>query len=138
MASPGGAGGTGIGAVVRVVIADDSAVLLDTLAMAMRAPGQIEVVATAADAASLRKAVRETDPDVIVLDLRLGDSWGFDLVPELRAHLSAPQVVVLSAMVDERTQKEADRSGAFCQLAKGCPLEDIRRAVVEAGRVAAV
>lgn len=119
---------------VRVVIADDSEVMLETLELAVNAPGTIEVVATVGDAASLREAVTATEPDVVLLDLRLGDSWGFDLAPELRSLPSSPQVVVLSAMVDERTQAEADRSGVFRQLAKGCPLEEIRAAVVAAAR----
>jgi DNA-binding NarL/FixJ family response regulator len=118
---------------VRVVIADDSAVMLESLAVAMARPGEIEVVGTAGDAAALFVAVRATEPDVVLLDLRLGDTWGFDLVPGLRAHASAPQVIVLSAMADERTRPEAERSGAWCQLAKGCPLDEIRAAVLAAG-----
>lgn len=128
MSGPGGSLQPG----VRVVIADDSAVMLESLAVAVSAPGAIEVVATAADAAALALAVRATAPDVVLLDLRLGDTWGFDLVPGLRAQPSAPEVIVLSAMADERTRREAERSGAWCQLAKGCSLDDIRAAVLAA------
>ena len=124
---------------MRVVIADDSVVMLESLAAAVGSPDEIDVVGTARDAAALTDVVGSTGPDVVVLDLRLGDTWGFDLVPGLRDQPSAPQVVVLSAMADERTRREAERAGAWCQLAKGCPLDDIRDAVLAAaGRGRAV
>jgi len=73
-----------------------------------------------------------TQPDVVLLDLRFGDHWGFDLIPEIRAQASWPAVIVLSAVAGPRTQAEGDRAGAFCQLAKGCPLDEIQDAIVAA------
>ncbi len=121
---------------MRVAIADDHAELLATLAAALDHAGVIEVVATATDAAGIVVGVRDTAPDVVLLDLRLGDAWGFDLVPDLRRHRPAPEVIVLSALVDESTQEEADQCGAFGQLPKGCSLGDIQQAVLDAGRAA--
>ncbi len=123
---------TGGGESIRVLIADDSAVMLESLALAVEQAGAIEVVATVADAESVLPQVRASDPDVVLLDLRLGNGWGFDLVPDIRRQPSGPEVVVLSAVVDESTQDEADRAGVFRQLAKGCPLEEIRSAVTAA------
>lgn len=117
---------------VRLVIADDSAVMLEALAESVVLAGEIDVVGLAPDAESLVASVREHRPDVVLLDLRLGDRWGFDLVPELRALPSGPEVVVLSALADERTEAEAARVGAFGQLAKGCSLEEIRTMVLDA------
>ncbi len=117
---------------IRVVIADDSKVMLETLALAVVRPGEIDVVATAPDAATLMTILAATQPDVVLLDLRFGDDWGFDLIPEIRGQDSRPEVIVLSAVAGSRTQPEADRAGAFDQLAKGCRLEDIQDAIVAA------
>lgn len=122
------------GTAIRVVIAEDNPAMRDTLARAVARPEDVDVVAAVATADGLRAAVDEHEPDVVLLDLRLGDDWGFDLVPELRSRPAAPEVVVLSAMAGERTEGEFERSGAFRQLVKGCRLEEIHQAVADAAR----
>lgn len=109
---------------VRVVVVDDSVPLLETLLVALASHPGIEVVGTAGDGAGAVRVVGEVRPDVVLLDLRLGDAWGLDLVPALSAGDPSPGVVVFSAS-DMITREVALAAGAQGQVAKGAPVEEI-------------
>ena len=72
---------------IRIVLADDHQILLDGLRRLIDAKGDMQVVATANDAASAIEAVRTHKPDVLVLAVS-DDGVGFD-VEEARARPTA-------------------------------------------------
>lgn len=113
---------------IRVVIADDSAVLLDTLVAALARHPALEVVATAVDGASTLVAVAEQRPDVVLMDLRLGGDWGLDLLPAMLVGEQPPGVVVFSASADDVGQ----HPGVTAQLTKGVPLHEVFDTLVAA------
>lgn len=116
---------------VRVVVVDDSAPLRETVVAALAGHPAVEVVGTADDGAGAVRVVGETQPDVVLLDLRLGDAWGLDLVPTLRAGDLGPAVVVFSAS-DAITREAALAAGAHGQVAKGAPVGEIAAVLVAA------
>lgn len=118
---------------VTVVIADDNDLLLDALRLAVSAADGLEVVATASDGAGAVEAVRAHGPDVVLIDLRLGDEWGLDVVPALREAPGAPEVVVFSAAELDGVVDEAARVGVSRLVPKGAPLEDVIRTLADAG-----
>ncbi len=115
-----------------VVIADDNALLVDTLVATMAPIADIDVIATALDGDGLLAAVAEHAPDVVLMDLRLGSRWGLDLVPELRAGPTPPAIVVFSAAIDPAVRAEGERAGVFSLLTKGASLQEVRQAVADA------
>lgn len=117
---------------VRVVIADDNAMLVDTLVAALARHPVLEVVSTAVDGAGVLDAVAVSRPDVVLLDLRLGGDWGLDLLPGLTAGERPPGVVVYSAAGDEATTSAARAAGAVAHLEKGAPLQELFDALVAA------
>lgn len=116
----------------RVVIADDSDVLVDTLVAALAGHPSLEVVATAPDGAAALASVADVRPDVVLMDLRLGGDWGLDLLPALVAGDDPPAVVVFSAATDETTREAVRRAGVASQLHKGAPLQELFDALVAA------
>lgn len=115
---------------VRVVVVDDSEVLLETLEAALGLQPGVEVVAAVARADAAVDAVSSHGPDVVLLDLRLGDSCGLDLVPALRAGVRPPAIVVFSA--DPKPIGLDPAAGVHAQVVKGAPVHEIAAALIAA------
>jgi DNA-binding NarL/FixJ family response regulator len=118
---------------IRVVIVDDSKPLLDTLVTALGWQPGIDVVATAADGDQAVTTVLDAQPDVVLLDLRLGDTWGLDLVPALRAGPNPPAIVVFSAAADAATLDAVSLADVRARVSKGASAEEIAAVLLAAG-----
>jgi DNA-binding NarL/FixJ family response regulator len=93
---------------VRVVIAEDAAVLRDGLVQLLEGRG-FEVVAAVADAGALRRAVVEHQPDVAVVDVRMPPGHtdeGLRAAVELRQRFPALAVLVFSQYIETRYAAE--------------------------------
>jgi DNA-binding NarL/FixJ family response regulator len=109
-------------AAVRVVIAEDAAVLREGLAHLLSDRG-FDVVATVADAAALRAAVAADPPDVAVVDIRMPPTHtdeGVRAAVDLRRRFPGLAVLVFSQYVETRYAAEllADRSDGVGYLLK--------------------
>jgi DNA-binding NarL/FixJ family response regulator len=115
---------------IRVAVVDDHPVVLDGLAAALaRQPG-IEVAWSAASVAEARARLLDAACDVVLVDVRLPDGSGLDLV---RASDGGPAFVVLSSFDRPQYARSAIQRGAAGYLAKTAPTEE----VVSAVRIAA-
>jgi DNA-binding NarL/FixJ family response regulator len=84
---------------LRVALGEDSYLAREGISRALEAEDDIEIVATCADFDSLRAAVGETDPDVVLTDIRMPPTHtdeGIRLAEELRTTHPGVGVVVLS------------------------------------------
>ncbi len=103
---------------IRVSIADDHAVVRRGLAEILRQTDDIDVLAEAADGDELLAALREREPDVVVMDLRMPGPSGLDLVKHLRAEFPRLGVLVLSANPEDQYAVRIVRAGASGYLTK--------------------
>lgn len=85
---------------VRVLVADDHAILRSGLRMLLEASGEIEVVAEAADGVEAIRLAREHHPDVVVMDVNMPRIDGLAATKEIRQSLPRTKVLILS-MNDE-------------------------------------
>ena len=99
-------------AVIRVVIVDDHEVVRVGLASLLEDEEDIHVVGLAGSAAEALSATRATQPDVLVLDVRLPDRNGIHIVSEAKAASSATRVLVLTSYTGDDTIAEAVAAGA--------------------------
>jgi DNA-binding NarL/FixJ family response regulator len=86
----------------RVVIADDDLLLREGIARLLERSA-FEVVGLAGDAVELMRLVREQDPELVVLDIRMPPSFateGLDAARAIRAEFPAIGILVLSAHVE--------------------------------------
>jgi DNA-binding NarL/FixJ family response regulator len=93
---------------VRVVIAEDSVLLREGLSRLL-AEYDAEVVAALGDAGRLLAAVMETDPDIVIVDVRMPPTFtdeGLRAAVELRSVRPGTPVLVLSQYVEERFATE--------------------------------
>lgn len=114
---------------VRVVIVDDHPTLLDgTQASLQRAAG-IVVVGTAGTADDALRVVDETQPDVLLLDIRLPDRSGIEVARQVRRTLPHVAIVVLSGYEDAHYRPELVKLRVRGYLSKSATGDEIVAAV---------
>jgi DNA-binding NtrC family response regulator len=90
-------------------------------------------VATAGTADEAIRKAAASEPDVVLLDLRLPGASGLDVLQAIRAKTPATDVIMLTGHGTIDTAMQAVRLGAFDYVSKPCPLDDlevrIRRAL---------
>ena len=123
---------SGATSAIRVVIADDHAVVRRGLRQLLDAEEGFEVVAEAADLAGAQRYVRGHHPDVLVLDLNLPEGLSLDAIPELRAECPETQIVVLTMQNEPAYARKALAAGALGYVLKEAAeselVEALRRA----------
>jgi len=126
---------------VRVVIAEDQAMVRGALAALLELEGDIEVVAQASDGDEALALVKEHEPDVLVTDIEMPGSTGLELaaaVAELRQRGElATKVVILTTFARAGYLRRALDAGAAGYLLKDAPasqLADALRRVHAGGR----
>ncbi len=121
---------------IRILVADDHAVVRAGLRSLLGRQADMEVVGDAADSAELSARWRELLPDVIVTDLRMPGGGVLDFIRAACAEQRGMGVVVFSAFDDPTDAAQALRAGASGYVLKQAPeanlLTAIRRA--RAGR----
>ena len=105
----------------RVLIIDDDAQLRE-LVREYLAPAGHEVL-FAPSAEDARRQYDQTEPDVILLDWRLPDADGLELLPELKHHWPTTEVIFVTGFASFDTAVEAVKRGAFHFLSKPFALE---------------
>lgn len=114
---------------IRVVLADDQAVVRDGLALLLSASPDIEVVATAADGAAAVAAVRQHAPDVALLDLRMPELDGVGATDQIVAQAPDVKVLILTTYADDDAILPALRAGAAGYLTKDASGEQLVSAI---------
>jgi DNA-binding NarL/FixJ family response regulator len=119
---------------IRVLVCDDHPVLRAGLEAVLRAEPGFVCVGTAADGHELTALLRRTRPDVVVLDLRLGDEDGLALCRQVRAEPAAPEVLIYTADGDGASGAAAREAGARGVVVKASDVRDLFDAVRLAAR----
>jgi DNA-binding NarL/FixJ family response regulator len=113
--------------VIRVVLADDHAVVRQGLRTFLDLQDDIEVVAEAADGEGAVAAAVRTDPDVVLLDLVMPGLDGLGALARLRD--TRARVIVLTSFGDDDKLFAALRGGAAGYLLKDVEPSDLVRAI---------
>jgi DNA-binding NarL/FixJ family response regulator len=114
---------------VRVLIADDHPLFRDGLAALLRAAAGIELAGAAHTGPQAVELARGTQPDVVLMDLRLPGLTGIEATRQIVASSPRTAVVMLSMFDDDDSVFAALRAGARGYLLKGADQEAILRAV---------
>lgn len=124
---------------IRLVVADDQAILRSGLVALLRLESGIEVVGEAADGASTLAAVAEHRPDVLLLDVQMpagqspdgspGPADGIEAAEALWGTEDAPRIIVLTTFGRAGYLRRAMESGALGFMVKDTPVEQLVDAV---------
>lgn len=116
---------------VRLVLADDEALLRRGLRVLLEADGRLEVVAEAGDGAELFKAVVTHQPDVALIDVQMPGTDGLVALRRIQELPSPPACAILTTFdVDEYVARALD-SGAQGFLLKDAEPDALVRAVLD-------
>jgi DNA-binding NarL/FixJ family response regulator len=119
---------------IRVLIADDHAVVRQGLRTFLELQDDVEVVADVADGEAALSAVAEHEPDVVLMDLEMPDMDGIQATRELLARRPATAVVVLTSFSDRERILAALDAGAAGYLLKDVEPDELARAIHAAAR----
>jgi DNA-binding NarL/FixJ family response regulator len=113
---------------LRTVIADDHPFYRRGLARSLRASG-IDVVAEAPNGDAAIRAVEETAPDVVVLDLNMPGMSGVEATARLAERGTSTRVLVLSVSAEQADVADAILAGASGYVLKDRPVEELVAAI---------
>ncbi|MFC9387478.1 response regulator [Streptomyces venezuelae] len=115
--------------VVRVVVADDQAVVREGIVMLLGLLPGVEVVGAARDGEEAVALTAELAPDVVLMDLRMPRCDGVEATRRIRERHPGTEIVVLTTYGDDDSLFPALRAGARGYLTKDAGGEEIVRAL---------
>src|SRR5215207_4209467 len=122
---------------IRILMIDDHAVLRTGLRLIIERHIGMVVVGEAENRRESLAAIAHATPDIILLDLDLGDENGLDLLPDLLAAVSNVRIILLTGVRDPEVQRRAILLGAMGLVSKQKAADTVIRAIekVYAGEV---
>jgi two-component system response regulator NreC len=114
---------------IRIVIADDHAIVRRGLRQLLELQESFDVVAEAGDVESARRYVRGHRPDVLVLDLSMPGEPSIEAIPQLRQEFPDTQIVVLTMQTEPAYAREALGAGVLGYVLKESADEELVEAV---------
>ncbi|MDO4254721.1 MAG: response regulator transcription factor [Kocuria sp.] len=119
-------------AIYRVLIADDEAVVRETLSVYVGSAGDMEVVGTASDGRSAVQMAMTLRPDIVLMDIQMPRVNGVEATAELLRTLPSTQVVMITTFTTADAVVPALRAGASGYVLKSDPPERILTTVRQA------
>jgi DNA-binding NarL/FixJ family response regulator len=117
---------------LKVLIADDHRLMLHAIRLALADNDDIEIVAEADSGTKVLPLVGQTDPDIVLLDVRMPGIDGLSVLERLRERYPKVRVAMLSAVDDPTVVKAALSRGASAFIVKHIDPRDLAAAVRQA------
>lgn len=115
---------------VRLLIVDDQRLLREGIASLLSLQSGIEVVGTAGNGEEALIKTRQTNPDVILMDVRMPVLDGVAATAQIKNQWPACKILMLTTFDDEEYVVEALKAGASGYLLKTIPEDDLAQAVI--------
>ena len=115
--------------IIRVVLADDHVFVRDGIKSLLENEANIEVVGEATDGVEALKVVEAEKPDLLILDIRMPNLTGIEVVEKLRSQNNLVKIVMLSMHESEEYVLKSIKAGADGYLLKGSSKEEFMKAV---------
>lgn len=114
---------------IRVVLADDQAMVRAGLRLILETQPDVEVVGEAADGEEALRVAKQKRPDLVLMDIRMPRVDGIEATSRLIAEQPAPRVLVVTTFDADRFVYEALRAGASGFILKDSSPEQLVAAV---------
>ena len=114
---------------IRIVLVDDHAMVREGLRVLLGQQPDLEIVGEAGEAPTASDVVAASQPDVVLIDIGLGESDGVPLIGALSDRAPASRVLVLSMFTDAETVRQALLAGAAGYLVKGASVSELVEAI---------
>ena len=117
---------------MRVLIADDHMLIIEGIKRALAETDDFEVVGECTSGSQVLPMVGRTNPDIVVLDLRMPGMDGLTCVGQIRKRYPDVKVVILSLSTDENLIKTVLKRGASAYIVKSINPIDLPSALRQA------
>lgn len=114
---------------IRMVLADDHAVVRKGLEMLLQAEDGFDVVASVGDIDAAIRSTRGHKPDILVLDLNMPGGSSLDAIPEILEASPGTQIVVLTMQNEPAFARQALSAGALAYVLKEAADDELVEAV---------
>jgi NarL family two-component system response regulator LiaR len=116
----------------RVLLADDHRLIIESVRSALEDSGEFEVVGEAQNGAQVLALVKRTQPDVVVLDIRMPGMDGLVCLDQIKKRSPEIKVIVLSASADQKLIENVLKRGASAYIVKSVNPVDLPSAIRQA------
>jgi DNA-binding NarL/FixJ family response regulator len=114
---------------IRIVIVDDHEIVRRGISAILQGDAEFEVVGEARDGTDGLRVIRETQPDVALVDVRLHEVSGIELCYHIQREVPQTQVLILTGYLDRNVVRECIRAGARGYVLKDVASTDLRRSI---------
>jgi DNA-binding NarL/FixJ family response regulator len=114
---------------ISVLLVDDQTLVRQGVRSLLDLSDEIRVVAEAADGAQALEMIPQVKPDVVLLDMRMPNMSGLDVLNALRDKPDVPPVIILTTFDDDQLVLAGMKAGAKGYLLKDVSLEQLVEAV---------
>lgn len=115
--------------IIRVVLADDHVFVRDGIKSLLETEVNIEVVGEATDGLEALKMVETHKPDLLILDIRMPNLTGIEVVEKLRGQNNTVKIIMLSMHESEEYVLKSIKAGTDGYLLKGSSKEEFLKAL---------
>ncbi|PXY42973.1 response regulator transcription factor [Flavobacterium hydrophilum] len=115
--------------IIRVVLADDHVFVRDGIKSLLENEANIEVVGEAIDGADALDVVAANKPDLLIVDIRMPNFTGIEVVEKLRADNNSVKIIMLSMHESEEYVLKSIKAGADGYLLKGSSKDEFLKAL---------
>jgi DNA-binding NarL/FixJ family response regulator len=117
---------------ITVAMIEDHQILVDSLSLMLRYESDIDFLGSASSITNGHNLIKDTTPDVLLLDVGLPDGNGLDLVPEVNQVSPETNIVVLTSLSDEATLMRVIDSGISGFVSKNSELSELMETIRKA------
>ena len=110
---------------MRVFIAEDSPKVVERLTDLLEQVGELEMIGHAADVREAAECVQRLSPDVVILDLRMTNGNGIDVLKTIKITRPETKVIIFSNFSDAQYRKRLLDTGADAFLDKSSDFNQI-------------
>ncbi len=114
---------------IRILVAEDQAMVQGALAALLETESDLQVVALADDGDDALALAAEHDPDVVVTDIEMPHRTGLELATELKRRGPRPRILILTTFARPGYLRRALEAGASGYLLKDSPAEELAEAI---------
>ncbi len=118
---------------VRVLVADDEPLFVETIEALLAEDDRVEVVGTAADGEEAVTLARSLEPDVILMDISMPTLDGIEAAREIREHVPAARILVLTGSSISADIDRSRQAGVAAFLTKDRLGTQLLDAIIDLG-----
>jgi DNA-binding NarL/FixJ family response regulator len=114
---------------IRVLIADDHAVLRQALRVLLEMHDEVEVIGDVSDGREAVEAAQQLQPDVVLMDLAMPHLNGVEATRQISQRVRGVRVLILTGYADDERILDALRAGAFGYVIKRSDVKELLLAI---------